>query len=557
MKRLPLAFALLVIAAGCRKAPVADPAAVVATFTGGTIRRADIADELERRIGKSRDALTPERRRELVRMIVERRVRTTLLLKEAERAGVPHAPRTALHRRVREHAILAADWLQRHVEPKVVVPEERIEKETARVSANKGVESRGFSHIYLRADGKDAQAVARARATMATIRQELADGRAFEDLARAYSDSISARGGGQIGPTLKSQLKEPLAETIFSLAEGQVSAPVETPDGIHLFRVDQIRRPPSPRAEEVRASVAAELRGEALRAATDAERARAVDESGVTIAESALAPGAAPSDVVMEMEGPLTRGDLDDLMSSRMASGATRLDAARWLLANWQLARRRRQEPVDDALARRLASGDQDVVASHYREILVKAAFAPVTPEEEAAFWEKGKDTLPFLRQKEVDILFLPQHGDDVAGLYRQGEAVSHALRAGTSFDDILGGSSRPRDAVAVRKVATSSEAVRRASLGVFRAFDRLRKGEVSPAVYVQEDSLAFSAGAPITRGHGLLFLRLVDERAMPFDEARPSIRPRLEEQKRGEAIAAIKRRLDQEAHLTILQPEG
>ncbi|MBS2033443.1 peptidylprolyl isomerase [bacterium] len=60
----------------------------------------------------------------------------------------------------------------------------------------------------------------------------------FSALAKKYSlDSRSKAQGGLLGEVHRGELEPELAEALFALQPGQVSQPVESADGIHIFRV--------------------------------------------------------------------------------------------------------------------------------------------------------------------------------------------------------------------------------------------------------------------------------------------------------------------------------
>lgn len=60
----------------------------------------------------------------------------------------------------------------------------------------------------------------------------------FATLAKKYSlDTRTKAQGGLLGEVRRGELVPDLAETLFSMKPGQVSEPVESDDGIHVFRV--------------------------------------------------------------------------------------------------------------------------------------------------------------------------------------------------------------------------------------------------------------------------------------------------------------------------------
>lgn len=77
--------------------------------------------------------------------------------------------------------------------------------------------------------------LAQGRATAAWAR--VRGGEAFEDVVRAVSeDPASREKGGTLGRIREGQTEQALFDAAASLAEGQVSAPVQTSFGVHLLK---------------------------------------------------------------------------------------------------------------------------------------------------------------------------------------------------------------------------------------------------------------------------------------------------------------------------------
>ena len=66
-------------------------------------------------------------------------------------------------------------------------------------------------------------------------------GEDFAQLAVAYSDSTTNIEGGSLGWRKGSQLPSIVAEQVVKMQAGQVSEPVRTPSGFHLFRLNEVR----------------------------------------------------------------------------------------------------------------------------------------------------------------------------------------------------------------------------------------------------------------------------------------------------------------------------
>jgi parvulin-like peptidyl-prolyl isomerase len=71
---------------------------------------------------------------------------------------------------------------------------------------------------------------------------QIRGGAPFSDIARRYSSDHSAANGGQMGPDdytfLQQLLPRRVSELIPRMQLGEVSDPIETPEGIYILRVD-------------------------------------------------------------------------------------------------------------------------------------------------------------------------------------------------------------------------------------------------------------------------------------------------------------------------------
>jgi peptidyl-prolyl cis-trans isomerase D len=81
---------------------------------------------------------------------------------------------------------------------------------------------------------------AAARAHALALRNEIAGGAKFEDVAKRESaDSVSGSKGGDLGRGLASQYVTEFSNALKSLKVGELSQPVATPFGFHIIRVDE------------------------------------------------------------------------------------------------------------------------------------------------------------------------------------------------------------------------------------------------------------------------------------------------------------------------------
>ena len=77
-------------------------------------------------------------------------------------------------------------------------------------------------------------------ADAATARARLSAGEPFLEVSREMSRAANASTGGELGVLSRGTLPDELDEVVFALAEGEVSAPVESPAGYHVFQVLEV-----------------------------------------------------------------------------------------------------------------------------------------------------------------------------------------------------------------------------------------------------------------------------------------------------------------------------
>ena len=100
-------------------------------------------------------------------------------------------------------------------------------------------ETRNTRHILLNTGGDnddDAQ-----KAKIDDLAKQIAEGADFAELAETHSqDPGSAKNGGSLGDVKRGEMVEEFNDAMFALAEGEVSAPIETQFGYHLIQVLKI-----------------------------------------------------------------------------------------------------------------------------------------------------------------------------------------------------------------------------------------------------------------------------------------------------------------------------
>ncbi|WP_437818949.1 peptidylprolyl isomerase [Sorangium sp. So ce1078] len=72
--------------------------------------------------------------------------------------------------------------------------------------------------------------------------QRLKKGESFADVARSASDDPSAARGGELGCVTKGRLSKPVEDKLFEMKAGDVSDLIETEDGFHVIKLEQIAK---------------------------------------------------------------------------------------------------------------------------------------------------------------------------------------------------------------------------------------------------------------------------------------------------------------------------
>lgn len=524
-RRQSLLAASLVLTAACRdsqpttppSSSSTDPTAVVARFQGGEIRRGEIRAAIETRLASAPKPISIEVRREVVRRIVERRVRAEMLFREATAQGYADQPAVQAQMLAAEELTLAEDLLEG--ETAVRASDELVAAEVdRRLAAPGSEESRKFSHIFLRSASADLLARRRATEQMVTIRQQLANGVSFNELAKRHSTSIKARDGGRIEWTTRRGLPKALGDVIFMLQEGQVSDVIATRDGLHLFRLDGIRPAKPTDVEAIRRLVRQELDAEARVAAARGRRQQELDSRGVS----------APSD-----------------------------PTERQAMENRLLAAARRQQGLSPEIEARVQEARRNAVINAYRSQLMETFDTEPSEEDVLRFHRQHAQDALFLRDFELDVLFFPQSGESAADVYAAGEAVGTALRDGKSFDDLLDRPARPEARLCRSLHRANLEAIGRTSIRLRKAILNLAVGEVSPAVYLDGPRTEVVPGKCTLDGRGVAFVRLRNIGTLSVADARQAILAALREERVAASVSSLQDRLIAASGLEILMPEG
>lgn len=174
-------------------------------------------------------------------------------------------------------------------------------------------ETRKASHILIAADSgaaPEARSRAKAKADQlyAQIKQKPGS---FAELARTNSeDPGSASKGGDLGYFSRGNMVKVFDDAVFGMKTGEISAPVESPYGYHIIRLDAVKPGQTKSFEEVRPQIEAEMR-KVTAGRKFAEAAEAFNNLVFEQSDS-LKPAAEFAKAQIQTSGWITRTKADD-----------------------------------------------------------------------------------------------------------------------------------------------------------------------------------------------------------------------------------------------------
>jgi peptidyl-prolyl cis-trans isomerase SurA len=128
------------------------------------------------------------------------------------------------------------------IRPGINVATTEVDQLIADMARKRQVTEREISQIMVAADDAEGpEAVEKAKEKIDTIATKLKAGGNFAELARAFSDDKTGLNGGRMGWFASGELNPQLEDALDKLTVGTISAPIRTPLGWHLVRLDNQR----------------------------------------------------------------------------------------------------------------------------------------------------------------------------------------------------------------------------------------------------------------------------------------------------------------------------
>jgi peptidyl-prolyl cis-trans isomerase SurA len=138
--------------------------------------------------------------------------------------------------------------VSRRIVPTIEIGEEEVDAVVARIIATKGAEQYRVSEILLTVDNPDDAVQVREQADRLVA--QIRGGAEFAAIARQFSKSATAATGGDIGWVQEGQLNNDVIDVLKALTVGSVAEPLETADGLVIYRLDDKRKSAAPGEED-------------------------------------------------------------------------------------------------------------------------------------------------------------------------------------------------------------------------------------------------------------------------------------------------------------------
>jgi peptidyl-prolyl cis-trans isomerase C len=192
---------------------------------------------------------------QLREMIKKDLIAREVMMQEATKQGYDkNADVKAQLENVRQTIVINA--LVRDYMGKNPIKDGDIKAEYDRFTAQAGDKEYHVRHIVAETDA-DAKAII----------AKLKGGAKFEDLAKTSKDAGTANSGGDLDWATPSSYPKPFADAFVALQKGAVTeTPVQTPNGFHVIKLDDIRPAKLPTLDEVKGQIAEALQQKKLQA---------------------------------------------------------------------------------------------------------------------------------------------------------------------------------------------------------------------------------------------------------------------------------------------------
>ena len=223
----------------------------IAVVNGKAIPSSRVDAVVKQVVAQGQQADSPQLRELIKKDLIGREV----MMQEAEKQGFGKDGAVKQQIESARQAIIinvmVGDFLKKNP-----VKDADIKAEYDRFTAQSGDKEYHVRHILLETEAAAKDVIVKLNA-----------GAKFEDLAKESKDSGSAGNGGDLDWATPSSFPKPFSDAFVALQKGQVAqTPVQTQNGFHVIKVDDIRPAKLPTLEEVKPQIAEALQQKKLQA---------------------------------------------------------------------------------------------------------------------------------------------------------------------------------------------------------------------------------------------------------------------------------------------------
>ncbi len=264
------ALSMLVVLCGGMPAGAEDLQRIAAVVNDQVISMYDLAGRTRLIIVSSGLQDTPEIRARLAPQILRTLIDETLELQEARRLNITvstkeieqvvgriaqqndmslaqfddfiktsHIPLSAVTQQIRA-GIAWSKIVAQKIRPTIEIGDDQVQEYLARLKADENKPQYRLAEIFLGVDSP--QQDEDVRRTAERLADQVRQGANFAALARQFSQSATAAVGGDMGWIEQGSLQPELEKAVEQLKTGQVSDPVRTVAGYHIFLLRGIRQ---------------------------------------------------------------------------------------------------------------------------------------------------------------------------------------------------------------------------------------------------------------------------------------------------------------------------
>lgn len=415
--------------AACRVAERDGSSEVLATFRGGEIRLSELDTHIlalpaGRRIPPATRAPEVWLKQELDKVFQKK-----LLVTEEELLFLRTDAAFQQQLRLELRRLLTAAYLQRHMPDTEVSEEELRTYFAAQRERLIREEKRALLNFFLSfpenaTTGQKRAVRERAQEILSRIRA----GASFEEMARKHSQSSTAKQSGLIGLIGRGDLREEMAEVVFSLRAGEVSDVVESRAGCQFFYVKEVVGGSTPEVAEIRQQLETRLENEKGQKWIEAHLSQVMDQLGVELpawVESGPPDGLSAQSVVFSLgTEQIMLGEV-----LRHAGPSQRFgQVLRLLVSGLVFSRQQRNE--DPGQTREIERRTTvDLAFQRLRELSLTEALGKIPLQELKAFYQENKKRFMSQPRLEMTVYQWPIGNGDPLDVLKRPRAFARLLR--------------------------------------------------------------------------------------------------------------------------------